>query len=38
VAESWALWSAAHEASGDPMRAWKTVLTAMLQDVKVASY
>ena len=38
VGETWELWSAAHAASGDPVRAWKTALTAMLQDVKVASY
>lgn len=38
VAETWALWSAAYAEGGDPVRAWKTVLTAMLQDVKVAWY
>jgi hypothetical protein len=38
VAETFELWSAALAAGGDPVRAWKTVLTAMLQDLKVASY
>jgi len=35
---SWALWSAAHEHGGDPVRAWKTTLTAMLQDLRIIYY
>ena len=36
--DSWALWSAAHEHSGDPTQAWKVTLTALLQDLRIAYY
>ncbi len=38
VAESLALWQSAFALSGDPKRAYKTLLVAMLQDLRVAYY
>ncbi len=38
VAQSFALWSAALAESGDVRRAYKTLLAAMMQDVRVAYY
>ncbi len=38
VEDTWQLWSAAHDHGGDPRRAWKVVLAAMLQDVRIAYY
>ena len=38
VSESHALFQAALEHSGDPVRAWKVTLTALLQDVEIAYY
>lgn len=38
VTESWTLFSALLAESGDPLRAWQGVLTAMIQDVRVVTY
>ena len=38
VDETWALFQALFEHGGDAARAWEGTLTAMLQDVRVASY
>jgi hypothetical protein len=38
VNDGWTLWSAALANSGDPARAWKVTLTAMLQDMRIAYY
>ena len=38
VEDTWQLWSAAHDHGSDPKRAWKVVLAAMLQDVRIAYY
>jgi hypothetical protein len=38
VGATWALWQASFASSGDARRAWKTVLAAMMQDVRVAYY
>lgn len=38
IDESWTLWTGAHQLSGDPVRAWKITLAAMLQDLRIAYY
>jgi hypothetical protein len=38
VGESWGLFKAVLDRSGDVRRAWKATLTAMLQDVRIAYY
>ena len=38
ITESWSVFRAVHERTGDVRHAWKTLLTAMLQDVKIAYY
>jgi len=38
VDDAWQLWSAALDHSADPRRAWKVVLAALLQDVRIAYY
>ena len=38
VTESWSIFRAVLDRTGDARHAWKTVLTAMLQDVKIAYY
>lgn len=38
IDDSWTLWSAALDRSGDPVLAWKTTLTAMLQDLRIIFY
>jgi hypothetical protein len=38
VDDALALWSAALEHGGDPRRAWKVVLAALLQDARIAYY
>ncbi len=38
IDETLALWNAAHARSGDPVVAWKTTLTAMLQDLRIIYY
>ncbi|TPV94641.1 MAG: DUF1588 domain-containing protein [Myxococcales bacterium FL481] len=38
LAQTIGLWRAAFQRSQDPVRAWKTTLTAMLQDVRIAYY
>ena len=38
IDQSFGLWSAALDHSGDPVRAWKTTLTAMLQDLRIIFY
>jgi len=35
---AWGLFDAAHDVSSDPPRAWKTTLTALLSDLRVAFY
>jgi len=38
IDDGWTLWSAALAHGGDPSRAWKVTLTAMLQDMRIAYY
>ncbi len=38
IDDGWALWSGAHGYAGDPVRAWKVTLVALLQDVRIAYY
>lgn len=38
IDDAWTLWSAAHQASDDTVHAWKTTLTAMLQDLRIVYY
>ena len=38
ITESWSVFRAVHARTGDVRHAWKTLLTAMLQDVKIAYY
>jgi hypothetical protein len=38
IDDGWTLWSGALDHSGDPTRAWKITLTAMLQDLRIAYY
>ena len=38
VTESWSIFRAVLDRTGDARHAWKTILTAMLQDVKIAYY
>lgn len=38
IDELWSLWNEAVDINGDPARAWKTTLTAMFQDIRVAFY
>jgi len=38
ITESWSILRAVHGRTGDVRHAWKTLLTAMLQDVKIAYY
>jgi hypothetical protein len=38
VGRTWGLWSGVLQTSGDPVRAWKITVMAMLQDVSIAYY
>ncbi|MEM7155919.1 MAG: DUF1585 domain-containing protein [Myxococcota bacterium] len=38
IDDAWALWSAAYQGSDDSVHAWKTTLTAMLQDLRIVYY
>ncbi len=38
VDDGWTLWSSALVHGGDPVRAWKVTLVALLQDVRIAYY
>ena len=38
VDDAWTLWSDTWTRTGDPLHAWKTTLTGMLQDVRIAYY
>lgn len=38
IDDGWTLWSSALAHGGDPVRAWKVTLVALLQDVRIAYY